>query len=278
MGTSRAAGWTIAAASLMLATGCGQGPGQAPPAGDPPPGSSAPNVLPSATVPASTVPASTAPASPVPDTSSAADQTQPSQTAGGGLQINTIPLGGSNLDVEARLPINGYWARPGQEITFDASTSLGTIGKYEWDLEGDGTYDQTTTSPVLKHAYPAPFDGRMILRVSSPLGTTNVLQTPVHIGSVGPGGVRPGPPTNVRAEVVSADGTQVKVTWESDDPTADSWAVAVNGFPAGRVEKSARSVTVRDIRRDKDVLLQIIGITADGALGERAGTTLPAAK
>lgn len=224
------------------------------------------------------LPSAPAPASPAPGTPSPAVQTQSSQAAGGGLQINTIPLGGSNLNVEARLPINGYWARPGQEITYDASSSLGTIGKYEWDLEGDGTYDQTTTSPVLKHTYPAPFDGRMILRVSSPLGSTNVLQTPVHIGSVGPGGVRPGPPTNVKAEAVSADGTQVKVTWESNDPTADSWAVAVNGFPAGRMAKSARSVTVTDIRRDKDVLLQVIGITADGALGERAGTTLPAAK
>jgi hypothetical protein len=66
--------------------------------------------------------------------------------------------------------------------------------------------------------------------------------------------------------------------WESADLTADSWAVAVNGFPAGRIEKSARSVTFTDIRRDKDVLLEIFGITADGKVGERAGTTLPAAK
>lgn len=188
------------------------------------------------------------------------------------------PPGGSNLDVEARLPINGYWAGPGQEITYDAPSSLGTIGTYEWDLDGDGTFDKTTTSPVLKHAYPATFEGQMILRVSSPLGSTNVLKTPVHIGSVGPWGVRPAPPATVKAEVVSADGTHVKVTWEADDPTADSWAVAVNGVPVGRIEKSARSVTVTDIRRSKDVLLEIFGITADGKVGERAGTTLPAAK
>ncbi|WP_370121521.1 PKD domain-containing protein [Arthrobacter sp. MW3 TE3886] len=206
------------------------------------------------------------------------DQIQSSQAAGGSLQVNTIPLGGSNLDVEARLPINGYWAVPGQEITYDASSSMGTIGTYEWDLDGDGTFDKTTTSPVLKHVYPATFEGQMILRVSSPLGSTNVLKTPVHIGSVGPWGVRPARPATVKAEVVSADGTHVKLTWESDDPTAASWAVAVNGVPVGRIEKSARSVTVTDIRRGKDVLLEIFGITADGKVGERAGTTLPAAK
>jgi hypothetical protein len=250
----------------MLATGCAQGAGQAAPATQPPTGSPARTPPPSTSALAS--PAATQPPK---------GQAQPTQ-APGGLQINTIPLGGSNLDVEARLPINGYWARPGQEITYDASSSLGAIGKYEWDLDGDGTYDKTTTSPILKHAYATQFEGQMILRVSSPLGSANVLKTPVHIGSVGPWGVRPAPPTNVKAEVVSADGTHVKITWESNDPTADSWAVAVNGVPVGRIEKSARSVTVTDIQRGKDVLLEIFGITADGAVGERAGATLPAAK
>jgi hypothetical protein len=46
----------------------------------------------------------------------------------------------------------------------------------------------------------------------------------------------------------------------------------------GRIEKSVRSVTVTDMQRNKDVLLEIFGITADGRLGDRAGTTLPAAK
>ncbi|MBE4718879.1 hypothetical protein DAD99_12190 [Pseudarthrobacter sp. AB1] len=79
-------------------------------------------------------------------------------------------------------------------------------------------------------------------------------------------------------EVLSTVGgiSVIKVSWESNDPAADSWAIAVNGFPAGRVEKSARSVNVTDIRRDEDVLLEIIGMTAAGALGDRAGTTLPA--
>jgi hypothetical protein len=259
MATSRTTGWIIATASLMLATGCAQAPGQAAPAAAPPTASQA----------ATTAPSSSAPAS-----AAAGEQGQ----APGGLQINTMPLGGTSVDVEAKLPINGYWAAPGQEITYDASKSEGVIDKYEWDLDGDGTFDQTTTAPVLKHTYAQKFEGEMILRVSNPLGGTNVLKTPVHIGSAGPNGIPLAPPTNVKAEVLSADGTEVKVTWESNDPRADSWAVAVDGFPVGRIEKSARSVTVTDIRRTKDVRLEIFAITADGAVGERAATTLPAAR
>jgi hypothetical protein len=191
--------------------------------------------------------------------------------------VTTIPLGGGQGGVEAKLPIDGYSAAPGREITFDASKSEGLIDRYEWDLDGDGTYDQTTTSPVLKHTYEGEFEGEMILRVSDPVGASNVLKTPVHVSST-PLHQQLTPPKNVKAEAVSADGTEVKITWESDDPAADSWAVAVDGFPVGRIEKSARSITVTDIRRSEDVLLEIFGITAAGEVGQRAGTTLLAAK
>jgi hypothetical protein len=196
----------------------------------------------------------------------------------GGLKVTTIPLGGGQSGVEAKLPINGYYAGPGREITFDASKSEGAIDRYEWDLDGDGTYDQITTSPILKHTYVNEFDGEMILRVSDPFGGTNILKTPVHISST-PFQQQLAPPQNVKAEVISTEAgiSEVKVTWESDDPQANTWAVAVDGFPVGRIEKSARSVTVTDIRRGKDVLLEIFGITADMNVGERAGTTLPAA-
>ncbi|KRE84181.1 hypothetical protein [Arthrobacter sp. Soil764] len=76
--------------------------------------------------------------------------------------------------------------------------------------------------------------------------------------------------------MISADGSEVKVSWESSDSAVDSWAVAVNGLPVGRVEKAARSLTLTDIQRDKDVRLEIFGITAEGKVGERAGTVLSA--
>lgn len=250
---ANAAGPATAAVVLMLVSGCAQGPGLL------------------------SVPTSTGIPSP-PGTASQPSPTPSGQGTGSPLQVTVIPLGRNN-GVEARLPINGYFAAPGMEITFDASSSLGAVDKYEWDLDGNGSYDATTAGPVLKHTYADEFEGEMILRVSNMVGSTHVLRTPVHVSTT-PAHQWLAPPRNVQVEVLSTvDGvSEIGVTWESDDPAADSWAVAINGFPAGRVEKSARSVTVTDIRREEDVLVEVLGLTPDMALGLRAGTTLPAAK
>jgi hypothetical protein len=248
-----APGLVAAGLVLVLATGCAQERG----------------VL--------STPVSTGIPSPLP-TASLPSRTPSVQETGAPVQVTIIPLGKNN-GVEARLPINGYFAAPGMEITFDASSSMGAVDKYEWDLDGNGTYDMTTTGPILKHTYVNEFQGEMSLRVSNMVGSTHVLKTPVHVSTI-PAHQLLAPPRNVQVEVLSTvEGvSEIRVTWESDDPAAESWAVAINGFPAGRIEKSARSATVTDIQREEDVLVEVLGLTSDMALGLRAGTTLPASK
>ncbi len=46
--------------------------------------------------------------------------------------------------------------RVDEPVTFDASASYdadGTISSYEWDFDGDGIYDLTTTDPVVSYTY-----------------------------------------------------------------------------------------------------------------------------
>jgi len=56
-------------------------------------------------------------------------------------------------------------------VTFDASKSEdrspeGKIVRYEWDLNGDGTYEECTTSPILTHSYPDDGNYKVRLRVA----------------------------------------------------------------------------------------------------------------
>ena len=254
----RAAAPTILLALALMATGCAESiPG----------GSATPQTW------VLSAPAETR--SPTP-----ADITSPSgQASGAPVQVITIPLGKQTDDVEARLPINGYFARPSMEITYDASGSLGVVVKYEWDVDGDGRYVRTTNDPVLKHTYPAAFEGVMILRVTGIAGGTDTLETPVRISTT-PSHPRLAAPSNVRVEVLSTVGriSEVKVSWESNDPAVYRWGLTIDGFPAGVVEGSARSVNVTEVHREKDVLVEVLGFTAEGAMEERAGPVLAAVK
>lgn len=81
-------------------------------------------------------------------------------------------------DPVASFTVSPDSAQPtGTEFTFDASGSTPAatpegqaITQYEWDWEGDGTYDFTTTDKVVKHTYATAGDYNATLRVTQTNG------------------------------------------------------------------------------------------------------------
>jgi LPXTG-motif cell wall-anchored protein len=77
-----------------------------------------------------------------------------------------------------------YVGRLNDTITLDASGSYATIGaltRYEWDFNGDGTYDAETATPVTDHQFAALFDGTIGVRVTASDGQTAVGSTSTKI-------------------------------------------------------------------------------------------------
>jgi len=69
----------------------------------------------------------------------------------------------------SRLPAAGgpYVGRVGDSIVFDASAStspVGKIAKYEWDINGDGKYELSSSSPIASYTYTATYTGKVKLR------------------------------------------------------------------------------------------------------------------
>jgi len=69
----------------------------------------------------------------------------------------------------ATLTASSASASTGEPVTFDASASRdegGSITKYEWDLDGDGTYERDSgTAPVVTRTYDAPDRVTVTVRV-----------------------------------------------------------------------------------------------------------------
>ena len=74
----------------------------------------------------------------------------------------------SALTADAGGPYSGAVREP---VTFDASSSSPPTGasivSYEWDFDGDGSYDLETSQPTVSHVYRRPFSGTVGLRVTT---------------------------------------------------------------------------------------------------------------
>jgi PKD repeat protein len=103
---------------------------------------------------------------------------------------------GITLDSGNQPPTASFTATPnpvltGQTVTFDGSGSHdtdGSIVKYEWDLDGNGTYETTTTTPTTTKTYSAVGAITVGLRVTDNGGATGATTRTISVsnGQVGP--------------------------------------------------------------------------------------------
>jgi hypothetical protein len=93
-----------------------------------------------------------------------------------------------------QFPVPSFTATPnpaiqGLTVSFNASASSdpdGTIAKYEWDLDGNGTYEKNTaTTPTTSTSYATPGTVQVGLRVTDNGGKTATKTLPVTISVAG---------------------------------------------------------------------------------------------
>lgn len=81
-----------------------------------------------------------------------------------------------------------YVVKVGSELQIDASGSYaveGEITKYEWDFDGDGTYDAEGSEPTITHVYDDLFEGFVGVRVTDTGGLTATGSTAVLVSRDG---------------------------------------------------------------------------------------------
>ncbi|HMR48643.1 MAG TPA: GDSL-type esterase/lipase family protein [Arachnia sp.] len=77
-----------------------------------------------------------------------------------------------------------YVLQVGGSQLLDASASYavaGQIAKYEWDLNGDGTYDVTSVEPALPYTFADLFDGTVKVRVTDANGLSSEASTTINV-------------------------------------------------------------------------------------------------
>ena len=174
----------------------------------------------------------------------------------------------------AKLKIGEYYAEVGQEITFDASDSYvvdGSITKYEWDFDGDGKIDQTTTSPVTSHVYNEKFDGVMQVRMSANNDTVSNISAPVKVGIKPNLPVGPGAP-HVSAKIIERNGNKatIRLNWQPVDELSSRWLVSLDDTNLGYTVGEQRQLDITDVDVSTSRKVTVTGIKADGYAGKPA--------
>lgn len=177
-----------------------------------------------------------------------------------------------------------YIAEPGQEITFNASDSYvldATITKYEWDYNGDGQFETTTTTPSVNHTYTSPFTGYMQVRTSANNGTVANMSARVIIDTITPQSL-PASPKNLAYNIASTteNKSTITINWQAD-PGAEAWFIKINDMPMGYVEAGRTSLEITDINRTSDVIIGVANANSANNkinMSEFSSITIPAIK
>ncbi len=173
----------------------------------------------------------------------------------------------------------------GRPVTLSAGASRDVgeaIAGYDWDFNGDGTFDTSTIYPVTSYTYPAPFDGSLTVRVRSTAGLASLATAPITV--VAPPTKRPRKPTHLRR---SGKGTELTLTWAAGKGVAPQWFTVFGAHHhvlarvavGGNVHRTAAgkrrlfSFTIRNLRRGR---VYRFSIAAGNEVGEskRAGPVL----
>ena len=174
----------------------------------------------------------------------------------------------------AKLKIGEYYAEVGQKITFDASDSYvvgGSITKYEWDFDGDGKIDQTTTSPVTSHVYNEKFDGIMQVRMSASNDTVSNISAPVKVGIKPNLPVGPGAP-QVLAKIIERNSNKatIRLNWQPVDELSSRWLVSLDDTNLGYTVGEQRQLDITDVDVSTSRKVTVTGVKADGYAGKSA--------
>jgi PKD domain/Fibronectin type III domain len=146
-----------------------------------------------------------------------------------------------------------YTAGVNETIAFNGSSSFDPdshIVEWAWDFDNDGTFDEVGNSPVVSHAYAAPYDGQVLLRVTSEDGgvTTAIGEVDVTHGGRQPG--PPSPPIDVKAAPGDEPNT-VRLSWsppwsQGDDEVRGFRILSDDGTVVALIDNGTQTEVVID--------------------------------
>lgn len=164
----------------------------------------------------------------------------------------------------ARLDLAEYYGEVGEEFTFDASLSFDQNGDpltFDWDLDGDGSYELTNAASYVGKRYASTFDGYITVRITNSRGKSSTMTAHVQVLPSGSTTEILTSITDLRAEV---DNHQAKINFSTN---ADKVLLVVNDAILGFVDSKSGQGTVTLNELDEAVQVTLVPYSKAGRRG-----------
>jgi PKD repeat protein len=136
-----------------------------------------------------------------------------------------ITLDSGNAPPTASFTATPNPAQPGQTVTFDASASADTDGRivrYEWDLDGNGTFERSLTTPTTTTSFATAGTATVRLRVTDDGGATATAERSVVVSG--------GTSGSYAQQILATPG--IRHFWRMGERTGTTLADAAGGAAA----------------------------------------------
>ena len=156
-----------------------------------------------------------------------------------------------------------YTGVEGSAVTLSAAGSAGTgIASYDWDFNGDGTYDRTTSTATTEYTWPDDVDGMVGVRVTDAYGQQAVATAQTSIANAPPV-VEAGPELSATAGIpVTFAGTFTDAgaadthtfAWSFDDGSSSVEQNPAHAFATAGTHTATLTVTDDDLGSGSDTV------------------------
>lgn len=157
-----------------------------------------------------------------------------------------------------------YTGTPGKPVDFNLGDSYSPAGErimtYDWDFDGNGTYEYTTAYPQMSHIYPEPFTGLAKVRVTTNSGKRTTGKISVRVDE-NTHYFRPNAPSGV---VVDFYNRKLRIRWITPNRSSkfinpQKFSIIKSLFPvAFATELSDEDLSTYTIHDSEGGLLKIV--------------------
>jgi PKD repeat protein len=205
----------------------------------------------------------------------------PNQAPTAALTVSPNPALVSNPPVLVQaqaarvIDVGGIGVLGRNAVSFDASGSSdpdGSIAKYEWDLDGNGSYEKTTTTPKTSRTYASPGFFTVHVRVTDDGGKKDVAAKALRVHraphaeiKATPAEITVGQKTSLLAVGSSDDDGVAKYEWDLDGNGTFETSTATSPVvdaPFATVGTKTVRVKVTDIYNASSVASTTVGVHA----------------